>query len=419
MTLTVICRDARVYRRLFQRRDATRPGLFSTAGWACGLALAVLAVGSVGCGANKDAAPDAVNPGSPEQQLNASPVDPAAAFESSPPAASAPVDSQLAGDAATGGVMEDSASPMIAAQPAAEFRDATGRGAGASANIVPSLVDDAPATDIPLDPDPGAQGADDSPPGLDAVPPAELPTYAVENPVEKAAAAAFSPPAGMKRLTPESNLWIDSKGSRLVVDGFVALIQGPLEMFACPVGTKEHESIVAVLAQSREVHAGLLAIGADSGTPVSFSPEYRPATGQRIAIWVLWRDDQREIHKTPAQDWVKNLRTEKKMDLDWVFAGSSFWKDPESGREFYQADSGDLVCVSNFSTATLDLPIESSQSNGDLQFIANTDVIPPRGTPVRLVFVPIPIPDEKPAEGSVDPANPPEDALLTPANASE
>lgn len=253
---------------------------------------------------------------------------------------------------------------------------------------------------------------DSATPPADPNAPESLPTYDSSNPLEEAAKTAFAAPEDMKRLSKDSNLWVDTDQKRLVVDGYVAITQGPLEMFACPTGTKEHESIVAVLAKAREVHAGLLAVGANSGTPVSFSPEYRPATGQRIAIWCLWRDGDGVIQKTPAQKWVKNLRDDKPLELDWVFAGSSFWKDPESGREYYQADSGDLVCVSNFSTAMMDLPIESSQSNGELIFVANTDNIPAPGTPVRLVFVPVPIAGTDAKPGAADPKEAPEDNLL-------
>jgi hypothetical protein len=49
-----------------------------------------------------------------------------------------------------------------------------------------------------------------------------------------------------------------------------------------------------------------------------------------------------------------------------------------------------MICVSNFSTALMDLPIESSDSNSSLQFEAFTEKIPPVGTFVRLMLVPLP-----------------------------
>jgi len=44
--------------------------------------------------------------------------------------------------------------------------------------------------------------------------------------------------------------------------------------------------------------------------------------------------------------------------------------------------------VSNFSTAVLDIPIESSQSNAELAFEAFAERIPPLGAPVRLILKP-------------------------------
>ena len=115
--------------------------------------------------------------------------------------------------------------------------------------------------------------------------------------------------------------------------------------------------------------------------------------------------------------------TEEQMEIVWVFAGSVFWKVPQDGSEFYQADSGDMICVSNFSTAMMDVPIASSAQANELMYIPYTDRIPERGMPVRLVLVPIPIPSDTPAgeranANKVDPNKPPSEAIL-PARAKK
>ncbi|MFM8174746.1 MAG: YdjY domain-containing protein, partial [Pirellulaceae bacterium] len=78
--------------------------------------------------------------------------------------------------------------------------------------------------------------------------------------------------------------------------------------------------------------------------------------------------------------------TGKTMTYDWVFAGSGFYKDPETGTESYLAEGGDLICVANFPSATMDLAVRSADSNSGLVFMANTEAIPEQGTPVRLVL---------------------------------
>jgi hypothetical protein len=225
-------------------------------------------------------------------------------------------------------------------------------------------------------------------------------------------------PAGLKRIAKDYDVWIDLERKLVVIDGKVCLRQGPLEMFACPRGTKEHEAVVALNSPARFVHAGLLAVGAKQGSPVRFRPEYTPATGTVIDVWVLWKDAEGMNRKVRAQEWIRNVETEKALEYDWVFGGSGFWTDEETGERHYHADGGDLICVSNFSTAMMDLPVESSQTEGALLFDAFTERIPPIGTQIRLVLAPR-IDRKPPASGggSADPPAAPTPAPPAPAPA--
>ncbi len=226
---------------------------------------------------------------------------------------------------------------------------------------------------------------------------------------------AFEPPPESRSLSKDSSLWIDPKQKRVYADGYVIMNRGMLEMFACPMNTKEHESVVAILAKSSQVHAALLAVGAISGTPVRYSPEFLPATGQRIRVWISWFDKDGKYQVADARSWIRQGETAKTMQEDWVFAGSGFWKDEEDGKEYYQADSGDMICVSNFSTAMLDVPVESSAQADSLVYSPFTERIPERGTPIRLTLIPIPVPSDDPADqDKVDTDTPPTEDILKP-----
>ena len=196
------------------------------------------------------------------------------------------------------------------------------------------------------------------------------------------------PPPGAHAMPKPNRVWVDKKRGTVMVDGYISLRKGMLEMLACPQGTKEHESVVAVYSQAQVVHAALLAIGAETGQPVQWHPKFSPPTGTEIVIEAQWLDTAGKWQKIAAREWVQDVDTDKPMQTNWVFAGSSFWQDKETGEQIYQAEAGDFICVSNFSTATLDIPTESSQVYDGLLFAANTKKIPPLGTPVRLVLKP-------------------------------
>jgi hypothetical protein len=196
---------------------------------------------------------------------------------------------------------------------------------------------------------------------------------------------------GWVKLAPDYPVFADLKSKRILVDGQVVQNHALLEMFACPLDSgKEHESVVAVFSNSQLIHAGLLAVGAKPGHPAKFDPQFQAATGTRIRIEVQWKDENGKLQTIAARRWVRSIRDKKELDMDWVFGGSMIYKDEESGREYYLAEGGELVCVSNFATATLDLPTPSPDAAANQMFEANTDLIPPLGTPVRLILTPIP-----------------------------
>lgn len=206
-------------------------------------------------------------------------------------------------------------------------------------------------------------------------------------------AAAKKPAAGggeetWTRLDPEAEIWVDMEQKRVIAGGEICLRRGMLEMFACPKRTKEHEAIVAVNGPARLVHAGLLAIGAQPGSPVQFRPAYAPARGPKVKVFVEWKDKEGKTQKADARTWIRETRTGKEMTHDWVFTGSRIWTDPETKKNYYQADGGEMVCVSNFSTAMLDLPVASPDDNDQLYFEAFMERIPEEGTQVKLIFVP-------------------------------
>lgn len=272
----------------------------------------------------------------------------------------------------------------------------------------------------------------------------------------KEATPALPPlPAGTVPLNKEETVLVDAKGKRLWLKTQVALREGSLEMLCCIKQTKEHESILSLDAKAYVVHTGLLALGAKSGHPVQFNPQYAAPAGQKIDIFVNWIDDKGKARREPARTWVRHatlrfwtqkmetfpgdltlpantdLRYDRKlkelswygsmtkaqkerflalsadkgfrqaierffsesqhreMQAEWVFAGSGFYTDEDTGKKFYLAEDGDVICVANFPTAMIDVAVKSSAEAAGLMFEAYTERLPPKGTPVWLELIPV------------------------------
>jgi len=205
-----------------------------------------------------------------------------------------------------------------------------------------------------------------------------------------------------ERLNPGYEVWLDVKNKQVIVGGRVSLRDGILEMFACPVDTKEHESIISTVSDAETVHIGLLGIGAVKGMPAYWTEDTGVVTalGPICQINVVWQKDG-ERKEVNAKEMIINQVTGKTLEHDWVFCGSRVWTDPDdpSYRE-YQANMGDMICVSNFPTAMMDLTIESSTSDTSRLFVANPDKIPViPGQPVLIIIKPDP--STNPSEESV------------------
>jgi hypothetical protein len=88
----------------------------------------------------------------------------------------------------------------------------------------------------------------------------------------------------------------------------------------------------------------------------------------------------------------------KALEAEWIFGGSGFYTQKD-GTQWYQAEAGNLICVSNFSDAMIDVSVESSASNDARLFEPYTERIPPLGTPVTVELAPV-LATEKPATDS-------------------
>jgi hypothetical protein len=204
------------------------------------------------------------------------------------------------------------------------------------------------------------------------------------------------PKSELTALNKETTLYLEKKPDgtrRVLLAAQVCLREGPLEVFLCKARTKEHEAIVRADLDARFIHAALVATGAKPGTPVQYvnpktgAEEYKPATGPKIAVSVHYKKDGK-LHTHAAQEWVQDIKTKKPMTHRWVFAGSRFLKNPDRPEdpEYYLANNGEVISISNFPDSMLDLPVEVGKDDGSLLFQANTEKIPPLGSMVWVIL---------------------------------
>lgn len=195
----------------------------------------------------------------------------------------------------------------------------------------------------------------------------------------------------VKRVQLSKNIFLEVQGKRrrVMISAKVCLTRGPLELFMTKTNLKEHEAVVAADVDARDLKRALLAAGAKEGEPVQFEPKYVPAHGQKIKVTVLY-EKKGKLVEVPAQKWIYNNRTKKALQEDWVFGGSHLVPNPlDPNNPVFLANDGDLICISNFESALLDLPVKSTKVNDQLEFECNTKLIPKMDTAVTVILEPV------------------------------
>ncbi|QDU18231.1 YdjY domain-containing protein [Urbifossiella limnaea] len=226
------------------------------------------------------------------------------------------------------------------------------------------------------------------------------------NPDPRAKDAEPLPP--YPKADPGSKVIEDPKLKGLVIEllpngtrrvGFVAevcLREGPLEVFLCKQGTKEHEAVLRADFDAGKIHELLLLAGATPGTPAQFvdpktnEPKFKAATGTAVKILLTYQKDKK-VHTHPAQEWVWNSAKKRTLETaHWVFAGSQLLKNPDrpEAPPFYAANSGEVIALSNFAYSMLEVPMEISKDDAQLNYEAKTDRIPPLFSRVWVVLEP-------------------------------
>jgi hypothetical protein len=169
------------------------------------------------------------------------------------------------------------------------------------------------------------------------------------------------------------------------LEAAVVLRDGPLELLACSPHTREHESILSIRARPLHVFQAMGLIGLRPGSPLRYDEKrdrWLPPTGEVLRLRVRYTDKEAE-RTVPAERWLVDLEHRRPVkELKWVFAGSRTF---ESGR--FGADlDGTVVCVVDFDTALITVGALHSSDNALLWLAANTEVIPPVGTPCKLLI---------------------------------
>jgi hypothetical protein len=166
----------------------------------------------------------------------------------------------------------------------------------------------------------------------------------------------------------------------------------PIEVIASwphPKGKKAHETVVTIEALPSAVHKSLVDLGLKPGKPVMGGEKEEPQ-GPELNVYLEITQPDGEVKRLALDRALVDSRTGKPFPktVKWRFTGSVMSQpDPNKKDEVYGADlSGVLIVIFPVANQTVMQTNLSMQYEKFMKLETNTKVLPPEGTPVKLVL---------------------------------
>src|SRR5260370_36203538 len=165
----------------------------------------------------------------------------------------------------------------------------------------------------------------------------------------------------------------------------------PIEEVACypyPKGQKAHETVVTIDIKPSEVHKALGSFGLKPGAPVRGEAK-KPPQGPEVEIFLEVTDRDGRAKRVSIERTMIDPKTNKPMPkVKWRFTGSIMSKpDPSKDETVYDADiTGTLISIFPVTDETVFQTNLTMKEEKYLKLETDTNMLPPVGTPVKLVI---------------------------------
>ena len=215
--------------------------------------------------------------------------------------------------------------------------------------------------------------AQDAVPAADSAPPVIYPAGSEPQP-------APSPVRWEGTTALLGSVRVDSLTKTVSATGWVNQTDGPIEVLACGIKGKVHESVFVLALNPLDLQAALLLVGLKGGAPMPAIGE-GPPQGAPLDIVVEWQADG-ETKSARAETFVWNTQDKAVLpETPWTFTGSVI-KDGQ-----FKALAEESLVVTYWDPyAIVNLPLPCGADDEILSVNSNT--VPPYQTPVTFRFTP-------------------------------
>ena len=173
---------------------------------------------------------------------------------------------------------------------------------------------------------------------------------------------------------------VDVNKHEVVMNGEINLISPEtiLEFFAVGELGKTHESLIMLDAEPIHIQLALLRLNLNPGMNLTVEGDPHLPKGDPVELWVEWERGE-QIIRHRAEELVWNAMTKQPMQqTHWVFTGGRF-----RGNQFTTQLFHNIIAVYRDPDSIFNHPLPGGTD--DRTYRVNTDIVPPKATPVRII----------------------------------
>jgi len=177
---------------------------------------------------------------------------------------------------------------------------------------------------------------------------------------------------------------VDIEKKEIVVPGEVNIASDDaiIEFFACGTLGPSHESILMLEAEPIHVFTALGLLDLEFGMNLEVQGDPRDPEGSHVQIWVEWKQGEKVVSH-PARELVWNTMSGQPMQkTHWVFTGGRL-----KNNQLTSQLTHNIIAVYRDPDSLINNPLPGATD--DRTYLVNTDVVPPKGTKVKVIIRPI------------------------------
>ncbi len=180
------------------------------------------------------------------------------------------------------------------------------------------------------------------------------------------------------------NVVFDTHKREVSIPGEINIVgrDANIEFFACGKLGKTHESVLIVDAEPIYIFTVLGALDFKPGMNLEVEGDPRTPIGSPVEIWVEWHQGE-EVVSRPARELLWNAFTDQPMqETRWIFTGGRHKNDQYTAQLFHN-----IVAVYRDPDSLFNHPLPTGTD--DRTYRVNTNVVPPKGTKIKLIIRPV------------------------------